>query len=508
MPPNLPRTGSLFYIPTHLDSPFQLFNPQPIHTKNHVDAAVVSSRTRPYPNAKGQLMSTDTATSNNHRDSNRPNQVNGGVTSPEILTSQNFKKLSLLPNRPEGVGDIHTEIKQALRTFPNPFFTFNPPLVDNSTTFFPSTAELTEYQRATAAQEPTRQEYGRYGNFTVEVAAHALARIERAEASVLFPSGMAAVVAALKAVVPPGSHVIYGSDCYRQSREVIRHDLGYGGVTATAVDTNDFAALIEAVTPKTSAIFFETPSNPYLRVVDFARLIPLVKQMNQERENPIRIVIDSSFASPVNQTPLSFGVDLVVQSGTKYLSGHNSFLCGVVSGSKELMRVVADNQGRTGEIFAPTNAAKLYEQLSTLGLRITRQNQTALEVATFLESHPKVEQVWYPGLQSHPDYLIAQEQMRRWADTKPGFGAVLSFTVKSDYVGTQQFLDRHKLAVIGPSFGGVDTLIEQPAHISYHKYDAEFRKSVGIYDNLVRFSCGIEGTEDIIADLDQALMAI
>jgi cystathionine gamma-synthase len=419
---------------------------------------------------------------------------NGAILSP-----------SLLPKRPEGVGDIYTEIKRALRSFPNPFFTFNPPLVDNSTTFFSSTAELTEYQRATAAQEPTRQEYGRYGNFTVQATAEAIAKIERAEASVLFPSGMAAVVAALKAVVPPGCHVIYGSDCYRQSREVIRQDLGYGGVTSTAVDTNDFASLREAVTPKTSAIFFETPSNPYLRVVDFGRLMPIVKQINEERENPIRLVIDSSFASPVNQTPLSFGVDLVVQSGTKYLSGHNSFLCGAVSGSKELMRIVADNQGRIGDIFAPSNAAKLFEQLSTVALRITRQNQSALEVATYLENHPKIEQVWYPGLPSHPDFLIAHSQMRRWADTEPGFGAVLSFTIRSDYEGTKQFLDRHKLAVIGPSFGGVDTLIEQPAHISYHKYDAAFRKSVGIHDNLVRFSCGIEGVDDIISDLEQAL---
>ena len=453
-------------------------------------------------------MSTDIAASNNSRASHPQSHNDGGINLAESFSSQCFPAHALLPKRPEGVGDIHTEIKQALRAFTNPFFTFNPPLVDNSTTFFPSTAELTEYQRATAAQESTRQEYGRYGNFTVDVTAQALARIERAEAAVLFPSGMAAVVAALKAVVPPGSHIIYGSDCYRQSREVIRQDLGYGGVTSTAVDTNNFAAILEAVTPKTAALFFETPSNPYLRVVDFARLIPLVKQINKTRENPIRIVIDSSFASPVNQTPLSFGVDLVVQSGTKYLSGHNSFLCGVVSGSKELIRIVADNQGRTGEIFAPTNAAKLYEQLSTLGLRITRQNQTALEVATFLEGHPKVEQVWYPGLPSHPDHLIAQEQMRRWADTKPGFGAVLSFTIRSDYHGTQRFLDRHRLAVIGPSFGGVDTLIEQPAHISYHKYDAAFRKSVGIYDNFVRFSCGIEGTEDIIADLDQALLSL
>jgi cystathionine gamma-synthase len=211
-------------------------------------------------------------------------------------------------------------------------------------------------------------------------------------------------------------------------------------------------------------------------------------------------MIDSTFATPINQRPLEWGIDFVIHSATKYLSGHNDLLAGVVVGSADRMKALRDARGVLGGVVDPQNAYLLERGIKTLGVRVTQQNKSALAVARFLESHPRIERVWYPGLESHPDHGIATQQMS-------GFGGVVSFEVAGDLKTTSQFIDNLQIPYIAPSLGGVESLIEQPALMSYYEKTTEERLALGIKDNLVRFAVGIEDTDDLLNDLDQALAA-
>jgi cystathionine gamma-synthase len=211
--------------------------------------------------------------------------------------------------------------------------------------------------------------------------------------------------------------------------------------------------------------------------------------------------VDATFATPLNIQPISLGVDLVVHSATKYLGGHNDLLAGIVAGEAGLIASLRNALGVLGGIADPSNAALLLRGLKTLALRITQQNKNGQAIAEFLENHSKIENVWYPGLPSHPDHQVAKQQMN-------GYGGVVSFTIKGDLDTTSSFIDALQIPFIAPSFGGVETLIEQPALMSYYELSTEERLAVGIPDNLVRLSLGIEDVEDLIADLDQALIQI
>lgn len=366
---------------------------------------------------------------------------------------------------------------------------------------------LTQHQAEERAKKAKRDEYGRYGNPTVRECAQALADIEGADKTLLFPSGMNAITSTFETLINPGAHLIIGADCYRQTREVAARDLKRQNIQTSAVPINNFNRLAEAIRDNTEMIFFESPTNPHLRVVDLRRLVALVEQENRSRSRPIRIVIDSTFATPINQRPLELGVDLVIHSATKYLSGYNDLLAGTVNGSCELLLPIQEAQGRRGNITDPAPAKLLHDHLSTLAIRVQRHNENGLALAEFLERHPKVERVWYPGLESHDDHVIAQEQFLT-PYGRPGFGGVVSFTIRTDYEGTQRFVSSVRLAVIAPSLGSVRSLIEQPAHISYSNYTPEERAAFGIADNLVRYAAGIEDSRDLIVDLDQALDSI
>ena len=242
-------------------------------------------------------------------------------------------------------------------------------------------------------------------------------------------------------------------------------------------------------------ILAESPTNPYLRVADlslFARARDACPGAN--------LIIDGTFATPVNQRPLDEGVDLVIHSCTKYLGGHNDLLAGVVCGRSGLVQAIRDLRGVLGAVLDPQSAFLLIRGLKTLPLRVNRQNETALAVARWLEQHPRVRQVFYPGLPSHPDHAIARKQMR-------GFGGVVSFRLRASARETSRVVDACKLATIAPSLGAAETLIEQPAYMSYFELTSEEREAIGIYDDLVRLSVGLEDAEDVIADLDQALSA-
>jgi cystathionine gamma-synthase len=219
------------------------------------------------------------------------------------------------------------------------------------------------------------------------------------------------------------------------------------------------------------------------------------------RKHQVKIAIDSTFATPCNQRPLDFGIDLVIHSATKYLGGHNDLMAGVVVGSRGLVSAIRDMQAMLGGIVDPHSAYLLLRGVKTLGIRIRQQNDNGMAVARFLEGHPRVRRVYYPGLSSHPDYKVACEQMK-------GFGGVISFEIDGDMRTASAFIDRLQIPYIAPSLGGVETLIEQPALMSYYEMTAAERAAIGIADELIRLSLGVEDADDLIADLDQALAGI
>jgi len=369
------------------------------------------------------------------------------------------------------------------------------PIVQTATYTFGDTQELIDFmQRKTWGDGDEREEYGRYGNPTVAAVEHKLAALDGGEDAVLYASGMSAVTSLLLSVLPAGAHVIMTDDCYRRTRQFCLTFLKRLGIESTVVPMGDYEALEKAIIPKkTRFIISESPTNPYLRVADLERIVALGQKYR------VRTMIDSTFATPVNQRPLEWGIDFVIHSATKYLSGHNDLLAGVVVGRKDRIKALRDARGVLGGVVDPQNAYLLDRGIKTLGVRVKQANQNAMAVAQFLEGHPRIERVWYPGLESHPDYAIAAAQMT-------GFGGVVSFEVVGDLQATSQFIDRLKIPYIAPSLGGVESLIEQPALMSYYEKTTEERLALGIKDNLVRFAIGIEDTDDILNDLDQALV--
>lgn len=366
------------------------------------------------------------------------------------------------------------------------------PIVQTATYTFRNTAELIAYQEGTYAS----YEYGRYGNPTARACEEKLMALEGAEDALVSSSGMNTSTTLLLALVPANGHIVTTTDCYRRTRQFIQTLLPKMGITTTVIDPADLGALERALEEHEVSLFFsESPTNPYLRCVDITRIAELC------RPRGAIVVVDSTFATPVNQRALSFGADLVVHSATKYLGGHNDVLAGAIAGSKDLVGRVRHMHNILGGTIDPHAAYLLLRGMKTLDLRVERQNRTAMVVAQRLEAHPKVARVHYPGLPSHPDHEIARQYMR-------GFGGVVSFEVDADLWGTARFIDAVRLPYIAPSLGGVESLIEQPTVISYWDQGPEKRAEYGIKDNLVRFSCGVENVEDIWADLDQALAQV
>jgi cystathionine gamma-synthase len=377
------------------------------------------------------------------------------------------------------------------------FNALHTPIVQTATYTFGDTQELIDFmERKTWGDGDDREEYGRYGNPTVAAVEHKLAALDSGEDAVLYASGMAAVTSLLLSVVSSGSHIVMTDDCYRRTRQFCLTFLKRFGIETSVVPMGEYEAMEAAIVPKkTRFIISESPTNPYLRIANLERIAELGKR------HRVLTLIDSTFATPVNQRPLEWGIDFVLHSATKYLSGHNDLLAGVVIGRGDRIKALRDARGVLGGIVDPQNAYLLDRGIKTLGVRVEQQNRTALAVAQFLETHPRIERVWYPGLPSHPDYTTAVSQMS-------GFGGVVSFEVAGDLKTTSQFIDRLKLPYIAPSLGGVESLIEQPALMSYYEKTTEERLALGIKDNLVRFAIGIEDTDDILADLEGALAEI
>lgn len=366
------------------------------------------------------------------------------------------------------------------------------PIVCSATYTFRSTQEIEAY----FAGEIEREEYGRYGNPTVNTAERKLAALEQADAAVLFPSAMAAVTTLLLAVLRPGDHVVLTSDCYRRTRQFVTTTLAKFGVQHTLVEPSDLAGLRAAMRPDaTRFLISEAPTNPYLRVVDIAALAAITRDFPRAK-----LLVDSTLATPFNCRPLALGADLVLHSCTKYLGGHNDLLAGALCGAQPLMDALRDARGVFGGMPDPHAAYLLTRGMKTLAVRMRQHNASGLRIAQFLAQHPAVEQVFYPGLPDDPDHLVAKRQFA-------GFGGVISFTLRGDRARTSRCIDQVRLWSVGPSMGGVESLIEQPAVMSFSQASPEQRAAFGIRDNLVRLSAGLEAVEDLIADLDRALTA-
>lgn len=375
-----------------------------------------------------------------------------------------------------------------------PFGALTTPVVQTSTYTFSNTSEILDYMRSKQwGDQPDRDEYGRYSNPTISTAEEKLAALEGAERALLFASGMNAITTTLLTLLSSGEHMILMSDSYHRTREFAQVYLERWGIKTTLVPMNDFDALAAAVRPESRLIFAETPTNPYLRVLDLTRTARFA------REHGLVTIVDSTFATPINLRPLELGINLVIHSASKYLGGHNDLLAGVVAGPADWLALIRAARGVLGGVSSPNDAYLLLRGVKTLDLRVRQQNENGLQVARFLEDHPGIRCVYYPGLESHPDFNIATDLMR-------GFGGVVSFEIDGDFEKTARFIDQLKLPYIGPTLGGVESIVQQPA--AFFSLNPLDRQQAGLKDNLVRYALGIEAVNDIINDLGQALVNI
>jgi cystathionine gamma-synthase len=306
---------------------------------------------------------------------------------------------------------------------------------------------------------------------------------------------MAAITTTLFAMLSHGAHLVVTDDSYRRTRQFLNQVLHRYGIEVSTVPAGDFEALQDALRPNTRILLSESPTNPYNCILDLERFGELGRRYR------VKTIIDATFATPYNQRPLEYGIDLVLHSATKYLGGHNDLLAGAVLGSTELVDGVRAMHGITGAVIDPFAAYLLVRGLKTFALRIERQNANAQAIAEFLAAHPKIVRVHYPGLPTHPNHDVARRQMR-------GFGGVVSFEVEGDLAAGSRVVDACRIPRIAASLGGVESLIEQPALMSFYELTTEERLLVGIKDNLIRYAVGIEDTVDLIADLAAALEKI
>ena len=366
------------------------------------------------------------------------------------------------------------------------------PIFCSSTYSFANTQSIIDF----IEQKLPREEYGRYGNPDEKVAEKKLAALEGGEAALLFATGMSAIVGLLMTRLNSGDEVIFFDECYHRSREFCVKHLSRFGVVTRQVKACDYAAMAQAITPRTRLLVSESPTNPHLSVVDLEQFVAV------GRRHGVETLIDATLASPYNLRPIEAGVDYVLHSATKYLAGHNDLLAGVLIGTANKLEPVRKLRGIMGAINSPHNIYLLLRGLKTFELRMQRHNANGLAIAQFLESHPKIERVYYPGIPSHPYHEVAKRTMR-------GYGGLVTFLVKdADWRRTSRVVDAVRVPRIAPSLGGVESLIEQPLVMSYYECTPEERQRFGIPDNMVRLSCGIENSEDLLADLAQALEQI
>jgi cystathionine gamma-synthase len=334
--------------------------------------------------------------------------------------------------------------------------------------------------------------YARNTNPTVEAFEQKIRTLENAEDATSFSTGMAAISNTMFALLEPGARLVSVKDTYGGTSQVFMNTLPHWGVEVDLCDTADADAIEAAIARGCALLYLETPTNPTLKVMPIARLAAAARRAGAV------VVVDNTFATPVNQNPLALGADVVIHSATKYLGGHADAMGGALCGRRELVRMVFHHREINGASLDPMSAYLLLRGMKTLSLRVERQNASAMEIARWLERHPRVSQVNYPGLESHPQHAIAAEQMR-------GFGGMLSFAMTGGFDAVKSVLPKFHRMHRAANLGAVETVGGPPATTSHVECSPDERAAMGIPEGLIRYSVGIEAVDDLIADLAQAL---
>jgi cystathionine beta-lyase/cystathionine gamma-synthase len=337
--------------------------------------------------------------------------------------------------------------------------------------------------------------YTRWNNPTVERLEEKLAILEEAEDCAFFSSGMAAISTAVLSLVKRNDYVIAIRDLYGETYRLFNEILPSLGVNVIMIDTNNVNQLEDALQKEPRIVYIETPTNPTLKVVDISLFAKLA------HEKGSLLLIDNTFASPVNQRPSRYGADLIIHSATKYLNGHADVIAGAVAGDKETIKRIKRFRRVLGGTLDPHAAWLILRGIKTMAIRVRTQNYNAQRLAEYLDKHPKVERVYYPGLKNHPQHYVAVKQMS-------GFGGMLSFEIKGSKSKAIKFTESLRVAYLAASLGGVETLVSQPSTVTHTQMNQEERKKAGISDTLIRVSVGIEDVEDIINDFEQAFLSI
>lgn len=361
------------------------------------------------------------------------------------------------------------------------------PIFQNSTFLFPNPA----LPAPPDARQGDYYIYTRYNNPTVEALEEKVAILEGADASVAFASGMAAISTTVLTLVPKGGHIVSALDLYGGTYVLMTSYLPSLGVNVDFVDTRDISGFRKVIRPDTRFLYVESITNPVLKVAD----IPVLAEVAHNAGLPL--VVDATFATPINQNPLALGADIVVHSATKYLGGHSDLIAGVTCGHTDFVHDLRDSMINWGGCIDPNLAWLLMRGIKTLDLRVRRQNQSALELAAWLEAHPKVVRSYHPDLDSHPDHAVAKRVLRAG-------GGMVAFEL-ADLDACHRFLAGLEVIPVAGSLGGVDTLITVPAETSHKKLDAAARASLGIADGCIRLSVGVEDVEDLKGDLERGL---
>jgi len=347
-----------------------------------------------------------------------------------------------------------------------------------------------------ALEETEGHIYSRNTNPTVRAFEDKVKELEGAQSATSFASGMSAISNTLATLLRPGDRIVSIKDSYGGTNVIFNEFLPPLNIDVCLCETNDYEQIELQISSGCKVLYLETPTNPTIKITDIKRLSSAAKKVGAI------VVVDNTFATPINQNPLELGADIVLHSASKYLGGHADALGGVICGNKELVKKVYHYREINGAALSPMDAYSLLRGMKTLKLRVERQNESAMTIARYLNSHPMIEQVNYPGLESHPGHEVAKKQM------SGGYGGMLSFAVKGGLETIKMFLPRLKYAHMAANLGCVETVVGPPLTTSHVECSAEERAAAGIPEGLVRYSTGIEDVEDLIADLEQALVTI
>lgn len=362
------------------------------------------------------------------------------------------------------------------------------PIYQTSTFVFESTAKVKKFQEG----DPSLYLYTRYGNPTIKAAEEKIAQLEGGEEGLVFTSGMAAISTTILTLCSAGDKIIATRSLYGGTHHLFTSILPRLGIQVNYVDSETLEPFSKLIDKNTKVFYIETPTNPNLKIVDIKKVVALAKKHN------LTSVIDNTFATPYNQKPIKMGIDIAIESGTKYLAGHSDLIVGAVVGKRGFIKKAGYFRKILGGSCDPLGAYLLLRGMKTLAVRVEKQNQNAFELAKFLAKHPKVKRVFYPGLPTHPQHNLAKSQMK-------GFGGMVTFEVSGGLAAATKVIDNFKLILNASSLGSVESLASLPVLTSHYGFTKEDLQKADVTSGMIRLSCGIEETPDLISDLKQTL---